>query len=97
VLGSEDSAKNDTFSRGLLKYPQYTRPRVFMDMDIPEVLLSGDHAAIDRYRFVESVRETLRRRPELLRGKTFSKPERKLLQQAGLLAEVMAAAEQHAG
>ena len=97
VLGSEDSAKNDTFSRGLLKYPQYTRPRVFKGMDIPEVLLSGDHAAIDQYRFVESVRETLRRRPELLSGKSFSAPERKLLRQAGLLAEVTAAIEHHGG
>ena len=97
VLGCEDSALNDTFSRGLLKYPQYTRPREFMGMEIPEVLLSGDHAAIESYRFVESVRETLRRRPELLDGMTFTKPERKLLQQAGLLAEVMAATERHAG
>lgn len=95
VLGSEESAKNDTFSRGLLKYPQYTRPRVFQGMEIPEVLLSGDHAAIEQYRFVESVRETLSRRPELLRGMHFSRQEKKLLQQSGLLAEAVAAAEEH--
>lgn len=96
VLGSEDSARNDTFSRGLLKHPQYTRPREFMGMEIPEVLLSGDHAAIDRYRFVESVRETLRRRPELLGGMSFSRHEQKILRQAGLLAEVSAAVERYA-
>lgn len=95
VLGSEESARNDTFSRGLLKHPQYTRPRVFMGMEVPEVLLSGDHAAVERYRFVESVRETLRRRPELLGGRIFTRQERKLLQQAGLLAEASAAAEKH--
>ena len=97
VLGCEDSARNDTFSRGLLKYPQYTRPREFRGMEIPEVLLSGDHAAIGDYRFVESVRATLQRRPELLGDMTFTKPQRKLLQQAGLLAEVTAATERYAG
>jgi tRNA (guanine37-N1)-methyltransferase len=52
----------------MLKYPQYTRPRKFRGMEVPEILLTGDHAAIERYRFVESVRETLRRRPDLLAG-----------------------------
>lgn len=88
VLGSEDSAKNDTFSRGLLKHPQYTRPRTFNDMEVPDVLLSGDHAEIDRYRFVESVRETLERRPELLADIQFSAEEIKLLKKVGLLAAV---------
>ena len=97
VLGSEDSAKNDTFSRGLLKHPQYTRPRVFRDMDIPEVLLSGDHAEIEKYRFVESVRETLARRPELLANVEFTAAEQKLLKKAALLAEVAEAANRHGG
>lgn len=91
VLGSEDSARNDTFSRGLLKYPQYTRPREFRGMAVPDVLLSGDHAAVERYRFVESVRETLRRRPDLLAGVRISGTERRLLRQAGLLAAAAAA------
>lgn len=95
VLGSEDSAKNDTFSRGLLKYPQYTRPREFRGMEVPEVLLSGDHAAIEHYRFVESVRETLRRRPDLLAGVRITGSERKLLLQAGLLAAAAAAGMTH--
>jgi tRNA (guanine37-N1)-methyltransferase len=88
VLGSEDSAKNDTFSRGLLKHPQYTRPRNYKGMDIPEVLLSGDHAEIEQYRFLESVRETLNRRPELLENVEFSAKELKLLVKVGLMAEV---------
>jgi tRNA (guanine37-N1)-methyltransferase len=91
VLGSEDSAKNDTFSRGLLKHPQYTRPREFMGMDIPEVLLSGDHAKIEKYRFLESVRETLERRPELLAHVEFTDAELKLLKKAGMMDRVAAA------
>ena len=91
VLGSEDSARNDTFSRGLLKHSQYTRPRDFMGMDIPEVLLSGDHAEIEKYRFLESVRETLERRPELLEHIEFTDAERKLLKKAGMLDMVTAA------
>lgn len=88
VLGSEDSAANDTFSRGLLKHPQYTRPREFMGMDVPEVLLSGDHAEIEKYRFLESVRATLERRPELLAHVEFSAAELKLLRKAGMLDRI---------
>ncbi|MDW7772056.1 MAG: tRNA (guanosine(37)-N1)-methyltransferase TrmD [Desulfobulbaceae bacterium] len=95
VLGSEDSARNDTFSRGLLKHPQYTRPRVFRDMDVPEVLLSGDHAEIEHYRFMESVRETLVRRPELLAKIKFTAGEVKLLRKAGLMAEIIAAGREN--
>jgi tRNA (guanine37-N1)-methyltransferase len=97
VLGSEDSAKNDTFSRGLLKHPQYTRPRTFRDMDVPEVLLSGDHAEIEQYRFLQSVRETLARRPELLKNIKFTAREVKLLQKAGLMAEVTEACRGNGG
>lgn len=97
VLGSEDSAKNDTFSRGLLKHPQYTRPRTYRDMNVPEVLLSGDHAEIEHYRFLESVRETLARRPELLAHIKFTAREVKLLQKAGLMAEVMDACRGNGG
>lgn len=95
VLGSEHSARNDTFSRGLLKHPQYTRPREFRGMEVPELLLSGDHAAIERYRFVQSVRETLRRRPDLLAGVRITRTEQKLLQKAGLLEEATAAGMIH--
>jgi tRNA (guanine37-N1)-methyltransferase len=95
VLGSEHSAKNDSFSRGLLKYPQYTRPRKFRGMEVPEILLTGDHAAIERYRFVESVRETLRRRPDLLAGVRITRAESKVLQRAGLLEAATAAGMAH--
>ncbi|MGD9948334.1 MAG: tRNA (guanosine(37)-N1)-methyltransferase TrmD [Desulfobulbus sp.] len=92
VLGCGESATNDSFSCGLLKHRQYTRPRVFEDIAVPEVLLSGDHAAIARYRLVESVTLTLERRPDLLAEITFTPAERKTLRQAGLLAQVEAAA-----
>jgi tRNA (guanine37-N1)-methyltransferase len=95
VLGSEDSAKNDTFSRGLLKHPQYTRPREYRGMDVPDVLLSGDHAEIEQYRFLESVRETLNRRPELFEKVHFSAGELKLLKKAGLLADVLKVCRDH--
>ena len=88
VLGCADSATKDTFSCGLLKHGQYTRPREFAGISVPEVLLSGDHARIDEYRFLDSVRETLRRRPDLLSTVEFSAAETKQLRKAGLLASV---------
>jgi tRNA (guanine37-N1)-methyltransferase len=88
VLGCADSADQDSFSRGLLKNPQYTRPRVFENQEVPPVLLTGDHKAIAHWRFVASVRATLSRRPDLLATLTFTSEERKLLQKNGLLAEV---------
>lgn len=92
VLGCGESATNDSFSCGLLKHRQYTRPRVFADIAVPEVLLSGDHAAVARHRLIESVLLTLERRPDLFAGITFTPAERKVLKQAGLLARVDAAA-----
>ncbi|MCI5223342.1 MAG: tRNA (guanosine(37)-N1)-methyltransferase TrmD [Candidatus Electrothrix sp. AR4] len=88
VLGCADSAAKDTFSCGLLKHGHYTRPREFAGLSVPEVLLSGDHARIDEYRFLDSVRETLRNRPDLLSNVEFSAAEIKQLRQAGLLGEV---------
>jgi len=66
VLGDERSAKEDSFSSGILDYPHYTRPSVFRDMAVPEVLLSGNHREIWRWRRKEALRRTLKRRPELL-------------------------------
>lgn len=66
VLGCDTSAAGDSFSDGLLEYPQYTRPEVFGEWQVPEVLLSGNHAAIARWRRQEQLRRTLNRRPELL-------------------------------
>ena len=92
ALGCADSAERDSFSRSLLKHNQYTRPPVFADLEVPAVLLSGDHAAVARHRFVESVRLTLARRPDLLAGLNLSREERKTLKEEGLLAQVEYAA-----
>jgi tRNA (guanine37-N1)-methyltransferase len=69
VLGDEDSAKNDSFSNGLLEYPQYTRPEVFRGMKVPEILLSGDHAKIAQWRHRHALERTSRWRPDLLNRK----------------------------
>jgi len=74
-LGSGQSVEEDSFSRGLLEYPQYTRPAVFREMAVPEVLLSGNHAEIERWRRRESLRRTLRRRPDLLERATLSEED----------------------
>lgn len=79
VLGCVDSATKDTFSEGLLKHPQYTRPRSWENMDVPEELLSGNHEKIEEFRFLASIFRTLDRRPEMLSRKVFSKVEEKIL------------------
>ena len=66
VLGSSESAEDESFSAGLLEYPQYTRPAEYQGMAVPEVLLSGNHAHIARWRRQEAFRLTLKRRPELM-------------------------------
>ncbi len=91
VLGCPDSAEKDTFSRNLLKHPQYTRPRNFRGVEVPEVLLNGNHAEICSYRFVEAVRRTLERRPELLGLERFSREEERLLRRHGLEEALQAA------
>jgi tRNA (guanine37-N1)-methyltransferase len=93
VLGCADSAAKDTFSRNLLKHPQYTRPRVFNDVEVPEELLSGNHVLIEKYRFISSVTRTLERRPELLKKERFTATEIKLLRQYRLYERVKAAQE----
>ncbi|MHC4849196.1 MAG: tRNA (guanosine(37)-N1)-methyltransferase TrmD, partial [Planctomycetota bacterium] len=66
VLGHEDSPREDSFSEGLLEGPQYTRPREFRGHSVPEVLLSGDHAAIRAWRHDQSLRRTQERREDLI-------------------------------
>jgi len=66
VLADKACYEGESVASGLLEYPQYTKPREFMGRTVPEVLLSGDHAKIDRWRLCESVRLTKERRPELL-------------------------------
>lgn len=66
VLGGEGAADEESFQTGLLEYPQYTRPRVFEGHEVPEILLSGDHAAIARWRRQEALKRTALHRPDLL-------------------------------
>jgi tRNA (guanine37-N1)-methyltransferase len=66
ALGDEDSAKDDSFSEGLLEYPQYTRPEVFRGMKVPDILLSGDHAKIAQWRREQALERTKNWRPDLL-------------------------------
>ena len=71
VLGDESSAANDSFADGMLEYPQYTRPREFRGMRVPDVLLSGDHGKIEAWRKEQAIRRTLTRRSDLM-GETGS-------------------------
>ncbi len=66
ALGDEDSCKDDSFSAGLLEYPQYTRPEVFRNMKVPDILLSGDHAKIAEWRRQQALERTKKWRPDLL-------------------------------
>jgi tRNA (guanine37-N1)-methyltransferase len=79
VLGNEQSAVTDSFSTGLLEYPHYTRPAKFRDWEVPEVLLSGHHVNIDKWRRCQSLERTWRRRPELLERVELSKKDREHL------------------
>jgi len=78
VVGDERSVGEDSFSRGLLDYPHYTRPAEFEGWKVPDVLLSGHHAEIDRWRRREALRRTLERRPDLLDGATLGPVEESL-------------------
>ena len=79
VVGDEQSVAEDSFSRGLLDYPHYTRPAEFGGLKVPDVLLSGHHADVRRWRKKEALARTLARRPELLAEATLDDDERALL------------------
>ncbi len=79
VLGCSESVEEESFAEGLLEYPQYTRPPVFRNMAVPEVLLSGNHAQIERWRRRESLRRTLIRRPDLLERAALSEEDLEIL------------------
>jgi tRNA (guanine37-N1)-methyltransferase len=68
ALGDEDSPKDDSFSTGLLEYPQYTRPEVFRGMKVPDILLSGDHKKIAEWRHQQALERTKKLRPDLLKN-----------------------------
>ena len=65
VLGNHDSGETDSFMNGLLEYPQYSRPEIWHDRQVPQVLLSGDHAKVDAWRLEQSLQRTRERRPDL--------------------------------
>src|SRR5207244_8081842 len=69
VLGNEGSAADESFETGLLEYPQYTRPREFRGRAVPDVLLSGDHGRIARWRRAQALARTVARRPDLIDGR----------------------------
>ena len=81
VVGSPESTQDDSFTTGLLQYPQYTRPAEYRGMGVPDVLLSGDHAEIARWRRRESLRRTFRRRPDLLETAKLSEEDRRFLRE----------------
>jgi tRNA (guanine37-N1)-methyltransferase len=86
VLGSAESTIDDSHTTGLLEYPQYTRPDIFRGWAVPEVLLSGNHAQIAKWRREQAIARTLKRRPDLLDKAELSPEERRLvdrLQQSG--------------
>lgn len=81
ALGHEDSAQQDSFSAGLLDHPHFTRPEVIGEQAVPAVLLSGDHAAIERWRLKQALGRTWLRRPELLTSMDLTLEQEKLLQE----------------
>ena len=74
------STAEESFVNGLLEYPQYTRPAAFRGLTVPEVLVSGNHEAVRRWRLEASLRRTAERRPDLLAGRTMSPEERRMLE-----------------
>ena len=81
VLGHEGSAESDSFTAGLLDHPHYTRPEVWDGVPVPEVLMSGDHAAIRRWRMQQALGNTWLKRPDLLDGLSLSQEQQKLLRE----------------
>jgi len=79
ALGDQLSAKQDSFSEGLLDYPHYTRPETYEGLKVPDILLSGNHENIKQWRLKESLKRTFYRRPELLSGLSLNKEQEEML------------------
>ncbi|MBS6561016.1 MAG: tRNA (guanosine(37)-N1)-methyltransferase TrmD, partial [Clostridiales bacterium] len=79
VLNNEVSAEFESFHDNLLEYPQYTRPAVYHEKKVPDVLLSGNHAKIEAWRREQSIKRTLERRPDLLKNANLSEKDKKVL------------------
>ena len=81
VLGNDESPEDESFTSGLLEYPQYTRPREYRGMSVPEVLLNGNHAEIVKWRRAQALRVTFERRPEMLETAVLTAKERALVRE----------------
>ena len=81
VVGKEDSVRHDSFAEGILDFPHYTRPREFRGLKVPQVLFSGDHKKIERWRRKKALEKTLEKRPDLLRDKKLAPGDSGLLEE----------------
>ena len=79
VLGNSESSEDESFSDGLLEYPQYTRPYDFMGRKVPDVLLSGHHGKVAQWKREQSIINTFYKRPELLESANLTEDEKKLI------------------
>ena len=87
VLGGEEAAEKDSFSAGLLEHAHYTRPRKFEGREVPEILLSGHHQEIEKWRLESSMMRTLIKRPDLLQKKDLNRQEQEILKKWSLAIE----------
>ena len=78
---NKESIKEESFTEGLLEYPQYTRPEIFCEKKVPEVLLSGHHENINKWRRKESLRNTIKKRPDLIANTILSEKDKKILEE----------------
>ena len=81
VVGKEESVRHDSFAEGILDFPHYTRPREFRGLRVPQVLFSGDHGKIERWRRKKALEKTLERRPDLLKDRELAPEDRRLLEE----------------
>ena len=81
VVGKEGSVENDSFAGGILDFPQYTRPREFRGLKVPQVLFSGDHKKIERWRRKKALEKTVRQRPDLVTHNALAPEDRRLLEE----------------
>jgi tRNA (guanine37-N1)-methyltransferase len=87
VLGDPDGAMDDSHAAGLLEYPHYTRPPEYRGWSVPEILLSGDHARIEKWRREQSLQRTLERRPDLLNNAPLSDTDKKYLEERDYISD----------
>lgn len=80
VLGNQQSHMDDSFQDGLLEFPQYTRPRMYKDLNVPDVLLSGNHAHIDNWRHEQKILRTWEKRPDLLEQYPLTKKDQEIIE-----------------